>query len=226
MISIGIVDDQPLIRAGLRMIVESQSDLVWVGEAGDGETAIALAEQQHPDIMLTDIRMPGLDGIGAIDGIRRASPWTRIVMLTTFDLDRYVYAALRAGASAFLLKDAGPEQILTAIRQVAQGDLLLAPALTRRLIEQYVARPQPDVGTRDPLRSLTDRERDVLICLAEGLSNAEIGSRLHVSEGTAKTHVSRILYKLGLRDRVQAVIAAYEAGLVIPGGRGGAEPPV
>ncbi|MGN8025595.1 response regulator [Microbacterium sp. 22242] len=216
MISVAVVDDQPLIRAGLRMIVDSQQDLEWAGDAEDGEAAISLARAHRPDVMLTDIRMPGLDGIAAIDGIRRASAHTRIVMLTTFDLDEYVYAALQAGASAFLLKDAGPEQILHAIRGVVDGDVLLAPALTRRLVEQYVARPRAHDGD-GRLEHLTGRERDVLVSLAHGLSNAEIGARLHVSEGTVKTHVSRILFKLGLRDRVQAVIAAYELGLVVPG---------
>ncbi|WP_417562615.1 response regulator [Microbacterium sp.] len=216
MISVAIVDDQPLIRAGLRMVIESQPDFEVAGEAGDGAAAIEVARAHHPDVMLTDIRMPGTDGIRAIPGILAASSATRVVMLTTFDLDEYVYAALRAGASAFLLKDAGPEQIIAAVRSVVAGDLLLAAAVTRRLIEQYVARPQPaDDG---PLRTLTDRERDVLQAMAQGLSNVEIGAVLHVSEGTVKTHVSRILYKLGLRDRVQAVIAAYEFGLVVAGG--------
>lgn len=218
MISVGIVDDQPLIRAGLRMAIESQDDLGLVGEASDGDQAIRLCRETRPDVLLTDIRMPGRDGIRAIDGVHRESPATRVVMLTTFDLDEYVYAALRAGASGFLLKDAGPEQILAAIRSVAVGDTLLAPALTRRLVEQYVARPPRTAPDDGPLRRLTDRERDVLAALASGLSNAEIGARLYVSEGTVKTHISRILAKLGLRDRVQAVIAAYELGLVIPGG--------
>ncbi|MGB4137372.1 MAG: response regulator transcription factor [Microbacterium sp.] len=217
MISVGIVDDQPLIRAGLRMIVESQSDLVLAGEAGDGAAAVALARERRPDVMLTDVRMPGMDGIRAIDGIRRESQGTRVLMLTTFDLDEYVYSALRAGASGFLLKDAGPEQILAAVRQVAAGDVLLAPVLTRRLVEQYVSRPRTPSFSDGPLALLTGREREVLIALAEGLGNAEIGVRLHVSEGTVKTHVSRILFKLGLRDRVQAVIAAYELGLIVPG---------
>jgi len=219
-IGVGIVDDQPLIRAGLRMVVESQPDLQLVGEADDGAEAISLAREQRPDVLLMDIRMPGLDGIHAIPGVLAASPGTRILMLTTFDVDHYVYASLREGASGFLLKDAGPEQLLAGVRAVAGGDMLLAPVLTRRLIEQYVARPpaaEPETG---PLAELTPRERDVLAALAEGLSNVEIGERLYVSEGTVKTHVSRILSKLGLRDRVQAVIAAYEHGLVVPGGRG------
>jgi DNA-binding NarL/FixJ family response regulator len=217
MTSVAIVDDQPLIRAGLRMVVESQPDLHVAGEGGDGAEAVALARTHPPDVMLLDVRMPGVDGIRAVPDVLASSADTRVVMLTTFDLDEYVYAALRAGASGFLLKDAGPERILSAVRQVASGDLLLAPSLTRRLVEEYVARPTP--GTSDSLAALTDRERDVLSAMAQGLSNAEIGLSLHVSEGTVKTHVSRILYKLGLRDRVQAVIAAYELGLVVPGGR-------
>jgi DNA-binding NarL/FixJ family response regulator len=219
MTSVAIVDDQPLIRAGLRMVIESQPDLRLAGEGGDGAEAVALARARRPDVMLLDVRMPGVDGIRAIPGVVAASAGTRVVMLTTFDLDEYVYAALRAGASAFLLKDAGPEQILAAVRQVAAGDMLLAPALTRRLVEEYVARPPRAASDGGALSVLTDRERDVLAALAQGLSNVEIGGRLHVSEGTVKTHVSRVLAKLGLRDRVQAVIAAYELGLVVPGGR-------
>ncbi len=215
MTSVAIADDQPLIRAGLRMVVESQPDLRLVGEGGDGTEAVALARAHRPDVILLDVRMPGVDGIRAIGGILEASASTRVIMLTTFDLDEYVYAALRAGASAFLLKDAGPEQILAAVRQVAAGEMLLAPALTKRLIEEYTTRPLP--GSAEALAVLTGRERDVLMAIAQGLSNLEIGVRLHVSEGTVKTHVSRILAKLGLRDRVQAVIAAYESGLVVPG---------
>jgi len=216
MISVAIVDDQPLIRAGLRMVVESQPDLRLVGEGSDGVDAVTLAREHHPEVMLLDVRMPRVDGIQAIPGVLAAGGVTRVIVLTTFDLDEYVYAALQAGAAAFLLKDAGPEYIIAAIRQVAVGDLLLAPALTRRLVEQYVARPQPRGD--GPLAQLTGRERDVLVAIADGLSNVEIGARLHVSEGTVKTHVSRILFKLDLRDRVQAVIAAYELGLVAPGG--------
>lgn len=216
MISVALVDDQPLIRAGLRMVVESQPDLRLAAEGGDGDEAIALTRAHRPDVLLLDVRMPGTDGIRALPAVLSASPETRVIMLTTFDLDEYVYAALRAGASAFLLKDAGPESIISAIRQVVDGGILLAPAITRRLVEEHISRrPRGDVSA---LSVLTDRERDVLAVLAQGLSNAEIGQRLHVSEGTVKTHVSRILAKLGLRDRVQAVIAAYESGLVAPGG--------
>jgi DNA-binding NarL/FixJ family response regulator len=216
-ITVAVVDDQQLIRAGLRMMVESQPDLAPAGEAGDGAAAIALARVAHPDVMIMDIRMPGLDGIRAISGVLSVSARTRVLMLTTFDVDGYVYDSLREGASGFLLKDAAPEELLAGIRTVAAGDMLLAPVLTRRLIEHYVAvPPSPDLA-EGPLAELTDRERDVLVVMAAGLSNAEIGRQLFVSEGTVKTHVSRILFKLGLRDRVQAVIAAYELGLVTPG---------
>jgi DNA-binding NarL/FixJ family response regulator len=214
---VAIVDDQPLIRAGLRMAVQSQDDLELVGEAEDGFEAIALARSANPQVMLMDIRMPGLDGIRAIEGVRQASPQTRILMLTTFDIDGYVYESLREGASGFMLKDATPEQLLAAVRTVAAGDVLLAPALTRRLVEQYVRTPRPTDPADGPLAALTEREREVLTEIAHGRSNSEIGEQLHMAEGTVKTHVSRLLFKLGLRDRVQAVIAAYELGLVEPG---------
>ena len=225
-ISVAIVDDQPLIRAGLRMIVESQPDLRLVGEADDGAAAVTLARLHRPDVMLMDIRMPGLDGIRATSAVLAVSPGTRVVMLTTFDVDGYVYESLREGASGYLLKDTKPEQLVAGIHTVAAGDMLLAPMLTRRLIEQYVERPRADRDAATPLSTLTDREREVLVAIAGGLSNVEIGERLHVSEGTVKTHVSRILFKLGLRDRVQAVIAAYEFGLVAPGTQPpGTQPP-
>jgi DNA-binding NarL/FixJ family response regulator len=219
-ISVTIADDQPLIRAGLQMIVDSQPDLRFAGEAADGAEAITLARARQPDVMLLDIRMPGLDGIRAIGGILSVSPATRVLMLTTFDVDGYVYDSLREGASGYLLKDAAPEQLADGIRTVAAGNMLLAPALTRRLIEQYVRRPPAGDPDHGPLAQLTDRERDVLTAIAHGLSNTEIGDRLHISESTVKTHVSSILVKLGLRDRVQAVIAAYEHGLLQPGSRG------
>lgn len=224
-ISVAIADDQQLIRAGLRMVVESQPDLHLVGEAGDGTEAIALACSTGPDVLIMDIRMPGLDGIQAISGVLAGSERTRVLMLTTFDVDGYVYESLRMGASGFLFKDASPEQLLAGIRTVASGEMLLAPALTRRLVERYMRRPPAADRDRGPLARLTDRERDVLIAIAGGLSNAEIAGRLFVSEGTVKTHVSRILFKLGLRDRVQAVIAAYEYGLVEPGRSSAARPP-
>lgn len=217
MISVGLVDDQPLIRAGLRMILESQPDMSVCGECEDGAQAVELARAARPEVLLMDVRMPGVDGIEAIAGVLSASPATRIVMLTTFDVDHYVYDALRAGASGFLVKDVSPEQLISGVRAVLRGDMLIAPSITRRLVEGYVRRaPQhPDEGKE--LNTLTERERDVLRELARGLSNAEIGVRLHVSEGTVKTHVSRLLAKLGLRDRVQAVIAAYELGFVQAG---------
>lgn len=216
-ISVAIVDDEPLLRAGVRMIVESQPDLVVAGEAGDGAAAITLAREAQPDVMLLDIRMPGLDGIRAIAGVVSVSGGTRVVMLTTFDVDGYVYAALREGASGFLFKDATPEQLLAGIRSVAANEMLLAPVLTRRLIEHYMVAPPARESEQPPLAILTARERDVLVAMSRGLSNTEIGGRLFVSEGTVKTHVSRILFKLGVRDRVQAVILAYEHGLVRPG---------
>jgi DNA-binding NarL/FixJ family response regulator len=218
MISVGLVDDQPLIRAGLRMILESQPDLTVAGESEDGAGAVDLARTTTPDVLLMDVRMPGGDGIEAIAGVLAVSPATRIVMLTTFDVDDYLYEALRAGASGFLVKDIAPEELIAGVRAVLSGDLLVAPSITRRLVEGYLLRsPRPSAAASE-LGSLTDRERDVLTELARGLSNAEIGARLHVSEGTVKTHVSRLLAKLGLRDRVQAVIAAYELGFVQPGG--------
>ncbi len=213
MIKVGIVDDQPLIRAGLRMIVESQSEMCVVGEGEDGASAITLAATTSPDILLMDIRMPGIDGIAAAVAILAENEHTRIIMLTTFDVDRYVYDSLRAGVSGFLFKDVTPEQLITAIKTVASGDVLLAPSVTRRLVEQFVRRPSAMSGADEGLAALTDRERQVLTQIARGLNNLEIASLLHVSEGTVKTHVSRVFAKLDLRDRVQAVIVAYEHGL-------------
>lgn len=217
MISVSIVDDQSLIRAGLRMIVESQSDMRVAGEAEDGAGAVALARTTEPDVILMDIRMPGIDGIEAATSILSENEGTHIIMLTTFDVDRPVYDSLRAGVSGFLFKDVTPEQLIAAIRTVAAGEMLLAPSVTRRLVEQFVHRPVAVADAHEALSALTDRERDVLGEIARGPSNGEIAGRLHVSEGTVKTHVSRILAKLGLRDRVQAVIVAYEYGLVEPG---------
>jgi DNA-binding NarL/FixJ family response regulator len=217
MISVGIVDDQPLIRTGLRMILESQADFVVAGEGGDAAGAVELARTAQPDVLLMDVRMPGGDGVDAIAGALSASPRTRIVMLTTFDIDGYVYDSLRAGASGFLVKDLSPEDLIAGVRSVVRGNMLVAPAITRRLVERYVRRAPLDGGD-DAIRMLTSREREVLSEIARGRSNAEIAGRLHLSEGTVKTHVSRLLAKLGLRDRVQAVIAAYELGFVEPGG--------
>jgi DNA-binding NarL/FixJ family response regulator len=214
MISVGIVDDQPLIRAGLKMIVESQPDMRVAGESENGAGALTLARAEEPDVILMDIRMPGLSGVDATVAVLAESERTRIIMLTTFDVDRYVYDSLRAGASGFLFKDVTPEQLVAAIRTVANGEVMFASSVTRRLVEKFVAGPLGSRVDTDALQALTDRERDVLAEIARGLSNVEIAERLHVSQGTVKTHVSRILAKLGLRDRVQAVIVAYEWGLV------------
>jgi DNA-binding NarL/FixJ family response regulator len=219
MTTVLIADDQALVRVGLRKILESEPELTVLGEAGDGEDAVAAARRLSPDVVLMDIRMPVLDGIEATRRIVRAQPGTRVLILTTFGLDTYVYDALRAGASGFMLKDAPPEEIVAAVRIVASGDALLAPAVTRAVIEEFARRSPAAAPARPPaVDELTPREREVLDLLARGLSNPEICARLVISEATAKTHVARILQKLGLRDRVQAVIYAYESGLVLPGG--------
>jgi len=221
MTTILIADDQALVRVGLRKILESEPEMTVVGEAADGEDAIAAARRLRPDVVLMDIRMPVLDGIEASRRIIRAQPGTRVLILTTFGLDGYVYDALRAGASGFMLKDAPPEEIAAAVRIVANGEALLAPAVTRSVIEEF-ARQQPAAAPAPPpaVAELTPREREVLDLLARGLSNHEICEQLVISEATAKTHVARILQKLDLRDRVQAVIYAYESGLVSPGSGG------
>jgi DNA-binding NarL/FixJ family response regulator len=207
-----VADDQALVRVGLCGIVATADDLDVIGQAADGLEAVDVVGRLAPDVVLMDIRMPGVDGIEATHRIT-ASTATRVLMLTTFDLDEYVYGALRAGASGFLLKDAPPEDLHAAIRVVAAGDALLAPRVTRRLIAAFAARSPAIASTPDLLRGLTDRERQVLTLVAEGLTNAEIGLRLHVTAGTAKTHVARLLHKLGARDRVQLVILAYRSGL-------------
>ena len=213
-IGVLIVDDQALVRAGFRMILEIEPDLHVVGEASDGEQAVAQVAALQPDVVLMDVRMPGLDGIAATQRITAdASCQARVVMLTTFDMDEYVYEALQAGASGFLLKDVKPELLVTGIRAVHSGESLLAPTLTRRMIESFLARPRL-VDAAHTASMLTIREQEVLRLLARGLTNAEIARDLYVSETTVKTHVSRVLMKLGLRDRVQAVIYAYETGLV------------
>jgi DNA-binding NarL/FixJ family response regulator len=218
MTTVLIADDQALVRVGLRKILESERETTVVGEAGDGEDAVAETRRLRPDVVLMDIRMPVLDGIEATRRIVRAQPDTRVLMLTTFGLDGYVYDALHAGASGFMLKDAPPEEIAAAVRIVASGEALLAPAVTRTVIEEF-ARRQPTTAPALPtaVSELTPREREVLDLLARGLSNPEICQKLVISEATAKTHVARILQKLSLRDRVQAVIYAYETGLLSPG---------
>ncbi|MEU6089543.1 response regulator transcription factor [Streptomyces sp. NPDC047085] len=211
-----VVDDQAVVRAGFAAIVDAEPDLTVVGEAGDGATAVSLAAAEAPDLVLMDIRMPGMDGLTATRLITTVENGPRVLVLTTFDLDEYVYEALRAGASGFLLKDAQPEDLLTAIRVVAAGDGILAPAVTRRLIHTFAqGAPQVSLAT-GALGQLTPREREVLLKIASGLTNAEIGAELGVTTGTVKTHVNALLSKLGLRDRVQATILAYESGLIRP----------
>jgi DNA-binding NarL/FixJ family response regulator len=218
MIRVALVDDQAMVRAGFRMILETEPDLTVVGEAADGREAIELVERSHPDVVLMDVRMPHMDGIEATHHIVRAGGTARVLMLTTFDLDDHVYAALRAGASGFLLKDAPADQLVNAVRVIAAGEALLAPSVTRLLIDEVSRRPAVDASTVAPgLGDLTDRELEVLHLVARGLSNGEIAQQLFLGEATVKTHVGRVLTKLGVRDRVQAVVLAYESGVVTPG---------
>jgi DNA-binding NarL/FixJ family response regulator len=217
-----VVDDQAVVRLGFAALLESQDDLVVVGSAGDGAQGVRMAGQLKPDVVLMDIRMPVMDGIAATRQLTASASPPRVLVLTTFDLDDYVYDALRAGASGFLLKDATPEEILSAVRVVGGGDALLAPAVTSRLIAEFAARTRL-VPPRE-LDSLTPREREILLLVAGGLANAEIAARLCLAEQTVKSHVSSVLFKLGLRDRVQAVILAYESGLVVPGAPGSGAP--
>jgi DNA-binding NarL/FixJ family response regulator len=212
-----VVDDQALVRAGFRRLLDSEPDLDVVGEAADGAHAVELAARLRPHVALLDIRMPTMDGIEATRRITAAGD-TRVIILTTFDLDEYVYDALRGGACGFLLKDSPPEQMLTAIHAAAAGDALIAPPITRRLLEEFVRRPRPDAATH-AMAELTGREQEVLLRLGRGLSNAEIAAELYLGEATVKTHISNVLAKLQLRDRVQAVVFAYEHGLVVPGTR-------
>jgi len=213
-----VVDDQELVRSGFCVILEAVDGVEVVGEAGNGEAAVAAVAAHQPDVVLMDIRMPGMDGLEATRLITRQSPTApKVVMLTTFDLDDYVYEALRAGASGFLLKDSPRHDLIAAVRAAAAGDALLAPSVTRRLIEVFARRPPETSPSPSRLASLTTREQDVLLLLARGRSNSEIAAALFVSEATVKTHVGNLLAKLGLRDRVQAVILAYETGVVVPG---------
>jgi DNA-binding NarL/FixJ family response regulator len=210
-----LVDDEPLLRMAFRMVLGAQPDLAVVGEAGNGAEAVRLAGELRPDVVLMDVRMPGTDGIEATELISRQSPQTRVLILTTFDLDEYAFTGLRAGASGFLLKNAQPEELLAAIRHVAAGDAIVSPRITRRLLDTFAHRlPATSASNDERLGRLTAREREVLVEVARGHSNAEIAANLHLAEATVKTHLSRILYKLELRDRVQAVVFAYETQLV------------
>ncbi|WNZ10425.1 response regulator transcription factor [Streptomyces sp. 11x1] len=222
MTTVLIADDQPLQRLGFRMLLESQDDMTVVGEAPGGSEAVRLTAELHPDVVLMDVRMPGLDGIEATRRIVSAGDRTRVLILTTFDLDEYAYAGLRAGASGFLVKDALPEELLSGVRAVASGDAVVAPSLTRRLLDTYARHlPKPEEpiapALTDPrLSPLTDREREILTVIGKGWTNTEIAARLHLAESTVKTHVGRILAKSGSRDRIQAVILAYDTKLVEP----------
>jgi len=212
-----VADDQALVRGGFCMILNAQADIDVVGEADNGRTAVARTLELHPDVVLMDVRMPVMDGIQATAELIRARTPARIMMLTTFDLDEYVWAGMKAGASGFLLKDVDPPDLCAAVRGVARGDMLLSPTLTRRLIEHFLNRPAPGAAPAGATAGLTERELDVLRLIARGRSNAEIGAELYLAEPTVKTHVTRMLAKLGLRDRVQAVVFAYESGLIEPG---------
>ncbi len=219
MIRVVIADDQALVRAGLRVLIDAEDGVEVVGEAEDGETAVALVAETRPDVVLMDIRMPGLDGLAATRRIAsdEGLDGVRVVILTTFELDEYVFEALRSGASGFLVKDTEPVDLLRAIRVVADGESLLSPGVTRRLIGEFVARPQGRTFAPDALEPLTDREREVVALVAAGLSNEEIAADLVISPATARTHVSRAMVKLHARDRAQLVVLAYESGLVAPG---------
>jgi DNA-binding NarL/FixJ family response regulator len=217
-IRVAIADDQALVRDGLRMMLAVEPDIEVVGEAGDGREALEVVRRTAPDVVLMDVRMPELDGIEATRTLAAAGSPVRVLALTTFDLDEYVYAAMRAGASGFLLKDARREQLVAAVRTVVSGDLLVAPAVTRRLVEDFCRRPPPSDGLPEGARDLTDRELEVTRAIARGLSNAEIAQELYLGETTVKSHVANVLAKLSLRDRVQIVVFAYESGLVRPGG--------
>ncbi|QDP98289.1 response regulator transcription factor [Microlunatus elymi] len=220
MIRLLIVDDQELVRTGFRLILDFEPDIDVVGEATDGRDCLRLVSALQPDVVLMDIRMPALDGIETTQRLAAAGSGARVLILTTFDLDDYVYAALRAGASGYLVKDAPRAQLVDAVRAVARGDALLAPTVVRRMIDRFVRLPPPgDLVLPEKVRLLSDREREVLARLARGLSNAEIASELVISDATVKTHVARLLSKLGVRDRIQAIVLAYETGFIRPGDR-------
>jgi DNA-binding NarL/FixJ family response regulator len=212
-----LVDDDDLMRAGLRAVLRSDPTIEVVGEAANGRAAVAAARAERPDVVLMDVRMPDLDGIAATREVVAVSPEARVVILTTFEQDDYIFGALSAGASGFLLKRTSPEELLAAIHTVAAGDSLLSPSVTRIVVDRMARQPEPRAGSSDPLADLTPREREVLGLVARGLSNGEIGAELVIEESTVKTHVKRILMKLGLRDRIQAVIFAYETGVTQPG---------
>lgn len=214
-----LADDQEMVRVGFRMVLDAQPDMTVIGEAADGAQAVQMAGDLHPDVILMDIRMPRMNGLEATRAIVEAEPSTRVLVLTTFDLDEYANAALRGGAAGFLLKDAGPSELLAGIRAVSSGDAVVAPSATRRLLERFLPRDSTDQAPVDPklIETLSDREREVLTCVGQGLTNSEIAQKLFLAETTVKTHIGHILTKLGLRDRVQMVITAYDAGLVRPG---------
>ncbi|GHF11351.1 DNA-binding response regulator [Amycolatopsis deserti] len=215
MIRVVVVDDQELMRVGFRMVLGAQEDIDLVGEAGNGSDAVSLAGSLRPDVVLMDVRMPVMDGVEATKRIVEAGT-SRVLVMTTFDLDEYVYAALQNGASGFLLKDTPPDHLVSALRSVASGDAVVSPSVTRRLLDRFMSGGGP-LRDEAELNALTEREREVLVLIAKGLSNVEIAEKLFLSEATVKTHVGRILAKLGLRDRVQAVVLAYETGLIRPG---------
>lgn len=217
-VTVVVVDDEPLVRMGIRAVLDRQPDISVVAEAGNGLEAVRVCEVARPDVVLMDLRMPVLDGIGATGRLLASAAPPRIVVLTTFDVDEHVYAALRAGASAFLTKDSPPEQVLDAVRAVAAGDTLVSPRITRRLIEAYTSLPAPSRGVPPRLAALTERELEVLRAMARGRTNARIAQDLFLSEATVKSHVTKVFAKLGIADRAQAVIVAYETGLVRPGG--------
>ncbi len=218
MIRVAVVDDQALMRDGFTMILDAQADIEVVGDADNGRSGVELCRRTRPDVVLMDIRMPEMDGIEATKSIASdGADDTKVLVLTTFDLDEYVYSAMRAGASGFLLKDTPAQELVAAVRVIAAGEALLSPSVTKRLIEEFARQPEPEVVDLELPNDLTDREREALELLAQGLSNKEIASAMYVGEATAKTHVSRLLTKLGVRDRVQAVVLAYETGVVRPG---------